>query len=146
MSSRRLRPLVNLSQSKVDSVEQSYAQKNHVVAKQQARLDDLGKYAQEYRATPSGKLSAAAMRNRVAFAGKVEQVLVQQKGHVEQAKLQADAERERLLAARREREALEKIVQARRVRERKAAERKEQIELDELAMRQYRKRQERPKP
>jgi flagellar FliJ protein len=139
MSSRRLLPLLALSQSKIDAVEKKYASKNEQLTQQQSRLGDLDQYAREYRSTPAGKLTASMLKNRLAFADKVDQVIVKQRDYVVTAKQQVEHERQRLLLAKREHEALEKIAKSRRKRELNALERKAQRELDDLALRQHRK-------
>ena len=133
MDLRRFNPLLAIAETRVDDAAQAFAQSTGQLSSQQSRLDDLGRFASEYHAIPAGQTDVAMLVNRRAFAARVDDVTRQQAVHVDQARRIAEAQRERLISARRDNEALLKLVATRRAHAAQVDERRTQRDLDDLA-------------
>jgi flagellar FliJ protein len=137
MDHRRFEPLLHLAANRVDDAAQTFAQSHGQLARQESRLGDLGRFASEYHAIPSGGTDATLLANRRAFAARVDDVARQQALHVEHARRQSEQAREALVIARRDSEALQKLAAARRAAAERKAEKRQQMELDDLATRRF---------
>jgi flagellar FliJ protein len=133
MDPRRLDPLIALAQARVDDAAQTFAHSNGQLQRHETRLDDLGRFASEYHVLPTGATGTAALANRRAFAARVDEIARQQALHVEQARRATESQREKLVNARRETQALNKLAAAKRAQAGMRAARLTQRDIDDLA-------------
>lgn len=137
MDPSRFDPLIQIAETRVDDAAGAYAQVNGQLALHENRLGDLRRFASEYHAIPSGGTNALQLANRRAFAARVDDVARQQAQHVDHARRAAEKQREALVEARREAEALRRLADARRAEANRRAEKRAQSELDDLAVRGF---------
>lgn len=137
MDPSRFDPLIQIAETRVDEAAGAYAQVNGQLSLQENRLGDLRRFASEYHAMPNGQTDALQLANRRAFAARVDDVARQQAQHVDHARRAAERQREALVEARRDAEALRRLAAARRAEALRKAERRSQVELDDLAVRGF---------
>ena len=139
--SQRLDPLLRVVQQRQDDAARQLAERDKAQAEQEARLDALRRYADEYAITPAGQdgtIAPALLANRLAFRAKLDAAVVQQAKVVDNGKQQTEIERTRLMLASRDTKVLEKLAASYRAEEAKVAEQKTQRELDDLGARRAR--------
>jgi flagellar FliJ protein len=139
--SQRLDPLLRVVQQRQDDAARQLAERDKVHAEQEARLDALRRYAEEYAITPQGQdgtIAPALLANRLAFRAKLDAAVAQQSRIVDTSKQQTEIERTRLMLASRDTKVLEKLAASYRSEEAKVAEQRTQRELDDLGARRAR--------
>lgn len=143
--SQRLDPLLRVVQQRQDDAARQLAERDKAHAEQEARLDALRRYAEEYATTPpgaDGTIAPALLANRLAFRAKLDAAVVQQSRIVDNSKQQTEIERTRLMLASRDTKVLEKLAASYRSEEAKVAEQRTQRELDDLGARRVREAQD----
>jgi flagellar FliJ protein len=143
--SQRLDPLLRVVQQRQDDAARQLAERDKAQAEQEARLDALRRYAEEYAATPpgaDGTIAPALLANRLAFRAKLDAAVAQQTRIVDSSKQQTEIERTRLMLASRDTKVLEKLAASYRSEEAKVAEQRTQRELDDLGARRAREAQD----
>ncbi|RPE80860.1 flagellar export protein FliJ [Vulcaniibacterium tengchongense] len=144
--SQRLDPLLRVAQQRQDDAAREVAERDRALAEQEARLDALRRYAEEYAAPPSGgTIAPALLANRLAFRAKLETAVEQQSRIVDNSRRHRDVERARLLLASRDTKVLEQLAGSYRAQETRVAEQRVQRELDDLGARRVRADQEEPR-
>jgi flagellar FliJ protein len=138
--SQRLDPLMRLMQRRQDDAARDVAERDRALAEQEARLDLLRRYADEYAATPAGNMtiSPTLLANRLAFRDKLNAAVVQQSGVVDHSRQTCEVERTRLMLASRDTKVLEQLKASYRAEETRAADARVQRELDDLGARRVR--------
>jgi len=137
--SERLDPLLRVVQQRQDDAARVAGERERAHAEQEARLDALRRYAEEYSAAPAtATIAPALLANRIAFRAKLEAAVAQQTSVVDSARQHAEIERARLLIASRETKVLEKLAASYRSEESRVAEQRTQRELDDLGARRAR--------
>jgi len=140
MNPHRLKPIQRLAQEREDEQARQLAEQQRTLDAHEQRLVELRRYAAEYAAPPVGEsTSAALLINRRAFAEKLDSAVAQQSRHVEKARGSCEIERARLLLASREVSVLDKLAASYHAQERKVDERRTQRELDDHALRVFRR-------
>ncbi|KGO97612.1 flagellar export protein FliJ, partial [Novilysobacter defluvii] len=77
--SERLQPLLKVKQQHQDEAARQLAAQEQALADQQARLEALRQYADEYALTGSGSVTnPALLANRLAFRARLDQAIAQQ--------------------------------------------------------------------
>lgn len=138
MRSQRLDPLLKVKQQRQDDVARRVAEQDRVLAEQQARLEALRRYADEYATPASAMTSPALLANRLAFRERLDAAIAQQSRVVDDNRHKGDVERTRLLLASRETHVLEKLSNSYRAEEARVDEKRSQNELDDLGARRLR--------
>jgi len=139
--SERLDPLLRVVQQRQDDAARVVGERERAQAEQEARLDALRRYAEEYSAAPASAgntIAPALLANRIAFRAKLDAAVAQQSSVVDNARQHAEIERARLMIASRETKVLEKLAASYRTEESRAAEQRTQRELDDLGARRTR--------
>jgi flagellar FliJ protein len=137
--SQRLDPLLNLMQQRQDAAAREVAERDRTLAEQEARLDALRRYAEEYSTTPtSTTIAPALLANRLAFRAKLETAVAQQTRVVDTSRQSCDVERARLMLASRDAKVMEQLAGSYRAQESRVAEQRVQRELDDLGARRVR--------
>lgn len=142
--SERLDPLLQVVQQRQDAAAREVADRDRVLAEQEARLDALRRYADEYSTAPSGgtTIAPALLANRLAFRAKLETAVDQQSRIVDHSRQNRDVEHARLMLASRDTKVLEQLADSYRAQEHRVAEQRVQRELDDLGARRVRNAQE----
>jgi flagellar FliJ protein len=144
--SQRLDPLLRVVQQRQDDAARQLAERDKAQTEQEARLDALRRYADEYAITPQGPdgtIAPALLANRIAFRAKLDAAVAQQSKVVDHGRQQTEVERMRLMLASRDTKVLEKLAASYRAEEAKAADQRDQRELDDLGARRVRDAQDR---
>ena len=139
--SQRLDPLLRVVQQRQDDAARQLAERDKAQAEQEARLDSLRRYADEYAITPAGPdgtIAPALLANRIAFRAKLDAAVAQQTTVVDRGRQQTEIERTRLMLASRDTKVLEKLAASYRAEEAKVDEQRAQRELDDLGARRSR--------
>lgn len=138
--SQRLDPLLRIKQQRQDDAAREVAERERAAAEQQARLDMLRRYADEYAITPAGNttIAPALLANRLAFREKLNAAVQQQAGIVDSTRQNVEVERARLMLASRDTKVLEQLRASYRADESRVAEQRSQRELDDLGARRVR--------
>ena len=139
--SQRLDPLLRVVQQRQDDAARQLAERDKAQSEQEARLDALRRYADEYAITPSGQdgtIAPALLANRLAFRAKLDAAVAQQTKVVDHGRQQTEIDRTRLMLASRDTKVLEKLAASYRADEAKVDEQRTQRELDDLGARRTR--------
>jgi flagellar FliJ protein len=138
--SQRLDPLLRIKQQRQDDAAREVAERERAAAEQQARLDTLRRYADEYAVTPAGNttIAPALLANRIAFREKLNAAVQQQAGIVDSSRQNVEVERARLMLASRDTKVLEQLKASYRAEENRVADQRDQRELDDLGGRRAR--------
>jgi len=138
--SERLNPLLRIRQQRQDDVARDVAERDRAVNEQQARLDMLRQYADEYAAAPANTptIAPALLANRLAFRAKLDDAVQQQSRIVDSSRKNAEVERMRLLLASRDTKVLEQLKASYSADEVRRANQNTQRELDDLGGRRVR--------
>lgn len=138
--SERLDPLLRVVQQRQDDAARQLAERDRAQAEQEARLDALRQYAEEYSAAPAGDatIAPALLANRIAFRAKLDAAVAQQTRVVDNVRQQTEVERVRLMLASRDTKVLEKLAASYRAEEAKVVEQRSQRELDDIGARRAR--------
>lgn len=135
----RLQPVQNLA----DDVERRLAQRVAGFEKAQrdaeTKLTDLERYAGEYQRQYTDRVAngigVMELRDYQAFLARLQEAIKQQRAIVARARQECDAERKRWQDAAKRVKALDHVAGQWRDQERRAADRREQSEIDERAQR-----------
>jgi len=132
---RRLDPLLRRAEQQTQQVAREYAAKTRALANQEAQLNELQRYSDEYARWPGGgsSLSPAQIANREAFRARIDVAIKQQKQVVESSRMSAEFERVRLVMARRDGKVIETLAENYRVEIQRIEQTHEQKALDEHA-------------
>ena len=137
--SQRLDPLLRIKQQCQDAAAREVAERERAAAEQQARLDMLKRYADEYAAPPaSPTIAPALLANRLAFRDKLNAAVQQQANIVDHSRQSVEVERTRLMLASRDTKVLEQLAASYRAEEGRAADKRTQRELDDVGARRMR--------
>lgn len=137
--SQRLAPV----QQVVDNVERRLAQNLAAIERRLAEADDklleLTRYRSEYEqqltTRVAGGMGVAELRDYQAFLARLSEAIRQQQAVVQRMRIERDAERERWRTAAQRAEAVGNLVERWQIEERRAADLREQREIDERAQR-----------
>ncbi len=137
--SQRLDPLLQVVQQRQDAAAREVAERDRVLVEQEARLDALRRYAEEYATAPASEtIAPALLANRLAFRAKLETAVDQQSRIVDHSRQNRDVEHARLMLASRDTKVLEQLADSHRAQENRVAEQRVQRELDDLGARRVR--------
>lgn len=137
--SQRLDPLLQVMQRRQDEVARDVADQQRALLEQEARLDALRKYADEYALVPAeASIAPALLANRLAFRERLDAAVAQQTSVVDHGRQRSEVERARLKLASRETKVLQQLADSYRAQETRVAEQRVQREHDDLAGRRAR--------
>ncbi|MGH8052315.1 MAG: flagellar export protein FliJ [Stenotrophomonas sp.] len=139
--SRRMDPLLRHAQDREDEVAKELAERQRALDVHQSRLSELRQYAEEYANAQMSTTSAAQLLNRRAFLDRLDNAVEAQSKTVDSNRERVDAERARLLLASRDKQVLEQLAASYRAQEKKAEDRRDQREMDEIGARRVRQAQ-----
>jgi flagellar FliJ protein len=137
--SQRLDPLLQVMQRRQDEVARDVADQQRALLEQEARLDALRRYADEYALVPAdASIAPALLANRLAFRERLDAAVAQQTSVVDHSRQRSEVERARLLLASRETKVLQQLADSYRAQETRVADQRVQRELDDIAGRRAR--------
>jgi len=136
---KRLQPVQNLVDDKERRLAQSLAAYEKKLADAQRKGQELERYREEYeqqfKATAARGIGVAGLRDYQAFLARLNEAVRQQQSVVARALAERDAERTRWQEMARKAKALDHVVEQWNTEERRARDRREQLETDERAQR-----------
>ena len=137
--SKRLQPVQNLMDDAEPRLARSLAAFETRVQEAEAKLLELERYLGEYQkqlaARAAQGMGVLELRDYQAFLARLNEAIRQQRGVVQRSMSERDAERKRWQDAARRAKAIDYVVDQWQLEERKAGDRREQIEIDERAQR-----------
>jgi flagellar FliJ protein len=137
--SKRMQPVQDLMEDAERRLFRSLAGFEKRVLEAESKLLELERYLGEYQkqlAQRAGQgIGVLELRDYQAFLARLNDAIRQQRGVVQRACAERDAERSRWQEAARRAKAIDHVVEQWQVQERKAGDRLEQIEIDERAQR-----------
>jgi flagellar FliJ protein len=136
---KRLQPVQNLVDDKERRLAQSLAAYEKKLADAQRKCQELERYREEYekqfKETAARGIGVTGLRDYQAFLARLNEAVKQQQAIVARALAERDAERGRWQEMARKAKALDHVVEQWNAEERRAHDRREQLETDERAQR-----------
>jgi flagellar FliJ protein len=136
---KRLEPVQNLVDDQERRLAQSLVAFEKKVADAERKCQELARYRQEYerqfKETVARGIGVMGLRDYQAFLARLSEAIRQQETVVQRAQAERDAERVRWQEMARKAKALDHVVEQWNQEERRAHDRREQLETDERAQR-----------
>lgn len=136
---KRLRPVQDLMDDAERKLAQSLAAYERRVSEARNKLLELERYLAEYQRQFTDRagrgIGVTDLRDYQAFLARLNEAIRQQHGVVQRSCSERDVERKRWQDAARRAKAIDHVVDQWQLQERKALDRREQIEIDERAQR-----------
>jgi flagellar protein FliJ len=136
--SKRFEPIQEIAANSADTLSRAMADAARKVADLERQLDQLRNYRDEYvrnSASPNGAMDAVKLQNYRSFLERLGEALRQHEKNLAAARVEYEKRRGAWSEKRIEAESLGRAVERFRQEERRAADRREQHEGDEAAMR-----------
>jgi len=137
ISPRRLAPLLHRAQERQNAAARQLAERQRLLALHEARLGELGRYADDYGTRPPAAANAAQLHRQRAFLGRVFTALEQQRQTVSETHHHVEHGREHWRTAYRNTQVLEHLSARSHAAERAQEQRREQRTLDEFSARRF---------
>jgi flagellar FliJ protein len=137
MKSKRFEPIHEIASSSAKDLSRAMADAGRKVTELERQLEQLNSYRDEYvrNSQTNGAMDAVKLQNYRSFLDRLGEALNQHQKSLESARKEFDKRRALWSEKRVEAESLNRVVDRFRREERNAAERREQREGDEAAMR-----------
>ncbi|HKQ81844.1 MAG TPA: flagellar export protein FliJ [Steroidobacteraceae bacterium] len=140
--STRLQPVHAVVEDHERKIARKFAQAEHRLSEAQTKLKELDRYHAEYargfHQRAQGGIGAAGLRDYQVFLAKLNEAIKQQKSIVQRAEGERELARQEWLKAAQRTKAIAHVMEKWLVEERRALERREQLETDERAQRNRR--------
>lgn len=134
--SQRLQPVHRVAQDREDEAARRFAESQRLLAQREAQLSEMERYLQEYGGSVGGGATAPALlANREAFLRQLAEALRWQAGAVAEARSRLELARDQWQRKRCDTNVLEHLIGRSDAAELREAERRQQRELDEFALR-----------
>jgi flagellar FliJ protein len=141
--SKRMQPVQRVAHGREEDAMHKLGQSQRFLDAQQARLEELrayrDQYSREFAASGESGLDASRVRDYRAFLSRLGEAIQQQEVLVARYQSQHEQTRQRWVESRSHSQAIDKVVDRYRRQERQQQERREQLEHDERAQRTPRK-------
>ena len=138
IKSKRFEPIHEIASSSANDLSRGMADAGRKVAELERQLEQLQAYRDEYvrnSTQADGAMDAVKLQNYRSFLGRLGEALNQQQRSLENARKEFDKRRAQWSEKRIEAESLNRVVDRFRKEEQSAADRREQREGDDAAMR-----------
>ncbi|MDE1924430.1 MAG: flagellar export protein FliJ [Gammaproteobacteria bacterium] len=138
MKSKRFEPIHEIAANSATALARAMAEAERRVVELERQMDQLRNYRDEYArnsARSGGAIDAVSLQNYRAFLDRLGEALRQHAQNLGAARADYEARRSQWSAKRIEAESLSRAIERFRVEERGAADRREQRDGDEAAMR-----------
>jgi len=137
--SKRMQPVQRVAQNREQNAVQKLGQSQQNLDAQQARLEELrayrDQYARDFERSGGSGLDATRIQDYRVFLNRLGEAIRQQETLLEQCCSQHEQTRQQWVETRTHSQAIDKVVHRYRRDERRQLERKEQQEQDERALR-----------
>lgn len=137
--STRLQPVHAVVEDNERKIARKFAQAEHRLKEANGKLKELERYHAEYargfQQRAQGGIDAVGLRDYQVFLAKLNEAVKQQKAIVQRAEAEREAVRLEWLKAAQRTKAVAHVMEKWLVEERRALERREQLETDERAQR-----------
>ncbi len=134
----RLQPVQNLAADAERRAALRVAGAERSQREAEGKLSDLERYVEDYQRQYTGRVAGGIgvteLRDYQAFLARLQEAIRQQRAIVSRTRQECDAERLRWQEAAKRNKALEHVADKWREDERRAADRREQNEIDERAL------------
>ncbi|WP_428309444.1 flagellar export protein FliJ [Hydrocarboniphaga sp.] len=131
LEQKRLVPIQELAEKREDEAARDLNEARKSLALRENQLREL----ENYREPPSTTASVEMLRNREAFRLKLAEAIIQQRRAVDLARRNVETQRQRWIATHRQTELYDKLIDRARIHEQAQQDKREQRDLDELALR-----------
>ncbi|MCA1806069.1 MAG: flagellar export protein FliJ [Xanthomonadaceae bacterium] len=137
--SKRMTPVVKVAENREQAAARILGEARQRLEQQQRKLDELGTYRDQYSSEfqqRSGQgMGVACLQDFRVFLARLNEAIEQQQRLVERCRQESERQRLNWLSTRTRTQALGKVVDRYRREERHQAERREQLDTDERALR-----------
>ena len=134
IQSQRLQPIRHLAQNREDEAARRVAESQQALARQEAQLQEMERYLQEYGAASSdAPVAPSLLANREAFLRQLAEALRWQAGAVEEARGRLALARDLWTGKHRDTDVLQQLIARSQRSELNEQERRLQREMDEFA-------------
>jgi flagellar FliJ protein len=134
-----MQPVQRVAHGREQDAMQKLGQSQQFLDAQQARLEELRAYREQYSrdfaASGESGLAASRLRDFRAFLGRLSEAIQQQEALVARYRSQHEQTRQLWIESRSHSQAIDKVVDRYRQQERQRQDRREQLEQDERAQR-----------
>jgi len=134
-----MQPVQQLAQSRDQKAVQELGQSQQYLRAQQAKLEELrayrDQYARDFEASGGAGLGATRMQDYRIFLGRLGEAIRQQEAIIEQCCARHEQTRQQWVEFNNQSQAIDKLVDRYRLEENKRLERQEQKEQDDRAQR-----------
>jgi flagellar FliJ protein len=135
MTARRIAPLLDLARNRENAAAMELTAKTRDLSLHEQRLAELRSYADEYGPASEGFINPSLLLNRLAFRERIDHAVAEEVRTVASSRENCDIERTRLMLASRNTKVLENLSASYRQEELRHERKKEQSQMDEVAMR-----------
>lgn len=137
--SKRMRPVQQLTQSREQKAVQELGQSQQYLQAQQAKLEELrayrDQYAKDFQASGGAGLGATRVHDYRIFLNRLGEAIRQQENLIAQCRARHEQTRQQWVESRGQSQAVEKLVDRYRLEEDRQLDRTEQKEQDDRAQR-----------
>ena len=137
--SKRMQPVQELMEDAEKRLARTLAGSEKRLHESESKLGELERYLGEYQKQFTQRvgqgIGVLELRDYQAFLARLNDAIRQQRGVVQRAAAERDVERTRWQEAARRAKAIDHVVDQWQLQERRAEDRREQIEIDERAQR-----------
>ena len=134
-----MKPVKQVAKLREQHAVKAFGQSQQTLTGQQARLEELRVYRDQYtrsfQLASGAGLGAGRLQDYRVFLGRLNEAIVQQEMLIRQLGVQHEKTREQWIATRSHSQAIDKVVDQYRKREQEQRDRREQQESDEHAQR-----------
>lgn len=131
LEQKRLEPIHDLAEQREDAAARDLGEARKLLALRENQLREL----ENYQEPPLAATGVEMLRNREAFRLRLAEAITQQRRAVELARRHVETQRQLWIASHRQTELYDKLIVRARRHERAQQERRDQLDLDELALR-----------
>jgi len=130
----RLQRVLDIREQICDELRQELALRNQELQQQLNVLAYLDGEFERSRIQGDGIVSASELEMTGAYSARVQQLIVEQRGHVEQAKIAVEEARERFIQANKDAKAIDMLKDKKKAQYTEEVLKEEMNQLDELAV------------
>ncbi len=130
----RLQRVLDIREQIRDELRQELALRNQELQQQLNVLAYLDAEFERSRIQGDGIVSASELEMTGAYSARVQQLIVEQRGHVEQAKVAVEEARERFIQANKDAKAIDMLKDKKKAQYTEEVLKEEMNQLDELAV------------
>lgn len=130
----RLQRVLDIREQICDELRQELALRNQELQQQLNVLAYLDGEFERSRIQGDGIVSASELEMTGAYSARVQQLIVEQRGHVEQAKVAVEEARERFIQANKDAKAIDMLKDKKKAQYTEEVLKEEMNQLDELAV------------